>query len=122
MEVSFIRGFFDGDGSVGTYRRSDGTRYVQASFWSGSSKFLERLVSVLRDSGLPPKKVVRRKDGVYGVRYHSRDVLKLEDYMYDGGMCLGRKQVRFKAAREEFGQQFSRVSTGVGPVKKAFIC
>jgi len=92
----FIRGYFDGDGSVffTEYTRTkDGRRgrSLRTNFTSGSEKFLNDLMIILRDEiNLPIQKL-----GVYNngsslkLGYGTRDSDTLLNYMYYEGYQIG---------------------------------
>lgn len=103
----FIRGCFDGDGSVGIHPRN--TRYNAARGWPpdphlnaclcGARPFLEGLQEVLhRQAGIAPKKVyLQRGTTIPMVRWQRADSLRLYEYMYgEGGPCLTRKRRVFE--------------------------
>jgi len=93
----FIRGCWDGDGSV--YFEKDGS--ANASFVSGSRRFVEALVSCLDRLGLPPRTIhVNKNMKSYYFRYSGdKQCSRLFDILYAGvpePMYLSRKLELFK--------------------------
>lgn len=87
--ADFIRGYFDGDGSVyfTTYNRTkDHQRQTdfRCNFTSGSSKFLHSLRNLLtKELGLFPRKVCGYGNGnQYKLEYAGKDAVKLLQFMY----------------------------------------
>jgi LAGLIDADG-like domain len=102
----FIRGCWDGDGSV--YWEGNNTRKPCASFVSGSRDFIEHLMRHLVDLGLPGRtihKSTRSKNPSYYFRYTGLPCVKLYHLLYDGveaSIYLTRKHDRFKAIADCF--------------------
>ena len=95
----FIRGYFDGDGSVffTTYRRTkDGkiTKELRTNFTSGSRQFLERLMQILNTKlGLSIKRLgVFNNGGSLKLGYGSKDSDALLHYMYYDNFRIGLKR------------------------------
>jgi hypothetical protein len=78
----FIRGCWDGDGSVYIDKQSQS---VSASFISGSLNFVEGISKVLKNAGLPERKIHVRKGekSSYYIRFTGTQVAKLYHYLYD---------------------------------------
>lgn len=97
----FIRGCWDGDGSV--YLEGNDTYKPCASYVSGSNNFIEQLVRHLVELGLPDRtihKSTRSKNPSYYFRYSGQPCAKLYHVLYDGvdeSIYLTRKHERFKA-------------------------
>jgi hypothetical protein len=97
----FIRGCWDGDGSV--YLEKNDTYKPCASYVSGSNNFIEQLVRHLVDLGMPDRtihKSTRSKNPSYYFRYSGQPCVKLYHVLYDGvdeSMYLTRKHERFAA-------------------------
>jgi len=92
----FIRGYFDGDGSVffvNYMRTKDGrpTTELRTNFTSGSRKFLEDLMNILHDEiGLPLKKLgVYNNGGSLKLGYGMKDSDTLLRYMYYDKFPIG---------------------------------
>ncbi|OGW93619.1 MAG: hypothetical protein A3K16_00795 [Omnitrophica bacterium RIFCSPLOWO2_01_FULL_45_24] len=96
----FIRGVFDGDGSVYFEKRS--MRYpVRTSFVSSSLEFIEKLEVTLQQLGLPKRAIYKQKtkNGMhYKVRYSHENSKKLFKVMYydiKNGLFMERKYKKF---------------------------
>jgi len=78
----FIRGCWDGDGSVFIEKKIN--RMV-AHFVSGSYKFVEGIVNSLMQAGLPDRTIQtnKRETPSYYIRYAGSQVHQLFHYMYD---------------------------------------
>jgi hypothetical protein len=96
----FIRGVFDGDGSVFFDSRSKSCP-VRANFVSSSKEFIEKLESTLQKLGLPARIIYnqRTKNGIsYMFRYAHEDSKKLFAVLYkdvQNGLFLERKYNKF---------------------------
>ena len=98
---AFLRGVFDGDGSVYVNKTTSNGKfyyYVNCSIVSGSLKFLEQLQAILKNDykiHSTINKDVRCECWSLRVRVKS-SVKKMFDLMYqDGGLCLMRKKNKF---------------------------
>lgn len=78
----FIRGCWDGDGSVFVDKAS---QKMNASFVSGSLEFIEVMVEKLDDAGLPGRTIYRHKHskGSYYFKFTGSQVPILYHYLYD---------------------------------------
>lgn len=98
----FIRGYFDGDGSVGIYKNSSKADYLtlRSSIVSGSKGFLEKVLKFL-----PVKKdhITKNKDKeLYLIELSVNDSISLYNYMYkDSTICLDRKKLIFEKFIQE---------------------
>lgn len=96
----FIRGVFDGDGSVYFDKRSKKCP-IRASFHSGSKDFIEKLEANLQKLGMPKRKISHQKikNGIYyGIRYGHKDSIELFNILYKNAqncLFLDRKYRRF---------------------------
>lgn len=96
----FVRGVFDGDGTV-WYWKDPRWRHpwqMKASFYSGSRLFLEQLRLQLRQhAGLSPGSLATLPTA-FELRYCIADSLRLYQWMYRGSdvPCLLRKRKRFE--------------------------
>lgn len=109
----FVRGYFDGDGSIcyGYYKRSDrgGIRsfVIITTFISGSKDFLEALSSRLfLDTNIGPG-YIGRKGTAWRLAYSIRDSAQLFKYMYEDvgqEMYLTRKYKKFLEAIKLWGR------------------
>jgi hypothetical protein len=107
----FIRGCWDGDGSVYVSRR--GLSQAGASIGSGSKEFIEALKAHLIDLGLPDRPIQlrtmdrskQRKHTFYSIRFSGRDAARLYKLLYTSvpeSLYLSRKQAIFKAIADHF--------------------
>ena len=76
----FIRGCWDGDGSV--YREKEARRLC-ASFVSGSYYFISGILKELIAAGLPEIKIHKHSRRSYSFRYSGKNCIKLYHYLYD---------------------------------------
>ena len=99
----FIRGCWDGDGSVFLERGEKPC----ASYVSGSKDFIERLVGHLVNLGLPDRTIhknVRSKNPSYYFRYTGGQCTNLYHVLYDdvdSSMYLSRKHDAFKKMADQ---------------------
>jgi len=90
----FIRGYFDGDGTVGVYQnlKTHNWKILKSGFCSGSEIFLKELVKYLP---VKNKNVVFNKS-LYIIQFSLMDSIALHDYMYkEFSICLTRKFLKF---------------------------
>lgn len=100
----FIRGFFDGDGSVHfiTYKHSKNGKFytnIRSNFTSGSRHFLESIRDILtKELGLYYRKVCQYGPHQFKLGYAQEDTRKLLEYMYypDHKISLQRKAAFLK--------------------------
>lgn len=91
----FIRGCWDGDGSVYLDKTSNS---IFASFVSGSIDFISSILYHLTNNGLPKRRLYKRGNSYY-FRYTGRQCGKLAKYLYkeaNESMWLNRKYELFK--------------------------
>jgi hypothetical protein len=90
----FIRGYFDGDGTVGAYKnlKNNDWKILKSGFCSGSQKFIIDLLKIL-----PVKnKTIKESNECYITQHSLHDTLNLFEYMYkDYTTCLERKRQIF---------------------------
>ena len=100
----FIRGCWDGDGSV--YCEGNSPNYPCASFVSGSRLFVEGILKQLIILGLPRNIIHSAKNRKsFYFRYRGPDCAALYHVLYDEvpeSMYLNRKQNLFKAIADRF--------------------
>lgn len=93
----FIRGYFDGDGSVGIYVNDKEKNYytLRSSFCCGSEKFLSTLVNLLPTNY---KELKKRKDSsLWTISFSVKDSLSLYNYLYsEATVYLNRKKCKFE--------------------------
>lgn len=119
----FIRGVFDGDGSVYYSKKSENSP-LQCKFYSGSESFITGLKGALESLGMPEKRLYsekgKRQNPYYYIRYCHKDCLKLFKIMYEGlesDLYLKRKYDRFvavinKVVEEKRGNCFAGLKAG----------
>lgn len=91
----FIRGYFDGDGSVTICQNLSGSKWriLKSSFCSGSEEFLKVLSNKLP---LKNKNCYKGKR-IFELKYSLNDSILLYKYMYkNSSICLQRKYLKFK--------------------------
>lgn len=102
----FIRGVFDGDGSVFFEKKSP--RFpLRSSFISGSKDFIKTLENKLRTLGMSKRNIYQQKtkNGIsYMIRYCHNDSTKLFKILYknsQNGLFLARKYNKFLEGFQE---------------------
>lgn len=117
----FIRGVFDGDGSVYFDKRSKNCP-IRTALYSGSKDFIEKLEENLSKLGLPKRNISQQttKNGLYyGVKYGHSDSLKIFYVLYkntQNGLFLERKYNRFIEGMKnclEGGDSFGKRAGGM---------
>lgn len=97
----FIRGVFDGDGTIGRYIVNRG-RYIKYHFGitSASQSFLEKIRDLCGGIG----HIFRERNGVFYWRIQSKPhVVQTGDFIYgDGGFSLSRKKAVYKEIKNEY--------------------
>jgi len=100
--VDFIRGVFDGDGSVFFEKRSPRSP-LKSSFVSSSKKFIQKLEKKLQKLELPPRMIYKQKTKntfSYMIRYAHNDSVKLYNILYknvpENGLYLVRKRDKYR--------------------------
>lgn len=100
----FIRGCWDGDGSVFSEKRRP--HYLKADFVSGSRKFIKSMVEHLKNAGLPERTIYKTKGKrpSYNIKYSGSQCKRLYYFFYDNvpeSLYLKRKYSRFKDFAEK---------------------
>jgi len=129
----FIRGCWDGDGTV--YFESRSGRPV-AKFVCGSKEFIQSMQSVLNSNGLPKQTIciqkykTKRGNGCsFTIQYTGASCAFLFDYLYDGvssEQYLSRKYILFKTAFDKYQgmkediEEYSMRAFGVRLSKNAY--
>lgn len=95
----FVRGVFDGDGSVFFEKRAKAL-CLRTKFCSGSRNFIKIIEERLRDLGIPPRNIYRQKtkNSYYEFKYGHKDSEKLFAILYkniENGLFLERKYRKF---------------------------
>jgi len=108
----FIRGCWDGDGSVYFEKKR---RHLTASFYSGSISFIKGMLAELERAGQPRRTIytLQRKHPSFYFKFHGRDCIKLYHYLYDEvppTQYLERKHASFKkyADKQEKSEKWRR--------------
>jgi hypothetical protein len=89
----FIRGYFDGDGTVGIYKnlKEHNWKILKSGFCSGSKEFIKDLLDII-----PVKNKTIRFSSVYFTQHSLKDTINLYHYMYkDANVFLNRKKEKF---------------------------
>lgn len=102
-ELDFIRGYFDGDGSIGgqypTNSRGTKTKKLQIRFriFSGSKTILEQFNKIFVKHGLKSKSVNKHGKSLYEILYSTNESILIYDLLYKdkNAMFLKRKQQKF---------------------------
>ena len=85
--ADYVRGVFDGDGSVYIRRQA-----LHIEFCSGSEQFVEDLTSAISSTTGLSSKTVNQHGSTYRVQYYSNQARKLLQWIYDGAVIkLERK-------------------------------
>ena len=100
--IDFIRGVFDGDGSVFFEKRSP-KHPLRTSFISSSKGFIETLEVKLRALSMPKRAIYQHKTKnavSYMIRYAHIDSIKLFNLLYnksaiENGLFIARKHTKF---------------------------
>ena len=102
----FIRGCWDGDGSI--YRQRGTQSRWCASFVTGSEPFAAEVVAELVHLGLPSRTIhAESRSHAFYFRWTGRDVVKLADVFYRDvsvEQFLERKRERFRSALSEISE------------------
>lgn len=100
----FIRGCWDGDGSVYITRRDN---RIAASFVSGSMDFVTGMLAMLYKAGLPERRVsptslIRPS---YSFRFSGRSCERLYHFMYDGVPASQYLERKYRIFKDYFDSQ-----------------
>lgn len=116
----FVRGYFDGDGCVYLYRSKGITadlivRKLSIIFTSGSVKFLEDLLELLRYNLDLKQSKVYKGHRSFQLRFATSDTVKIFKFIYhgSGGLFLDRKLEIFK---KYFQLRPVRVDNGISSI------
>lgn len=98
----FVRGFFDGDGTVYIYK-VNGVKQIKADFCCPNRTFLMKFSKILcKYLEIPIKNIHRYKEDsekmeMYTIYFYIKDCKKLYDFMYNGSnLFLRRKKMIFE--------------------------
>lgn len=101
--IDFIRGFFDGDGSI---YESLKEKKVGISFTCASKTFLEEIANFLHtEYNVKLAKIYsqERQHIIYEIRYFKKDSLKLGEIFYDNEyLALARKKEHYFQLKEKY--------------------
>jgi DNA-binding CsgD family transcriptional regulator len=108
---AYIRGYFDGDGTVYQRQRSSTNstwRETVCRFISGSKSFLDRLADELTQRGIRVRKLYRNPNSntnVLPLSTTRSNLLAFASLIYDGStVALERKRAVFESLREQLGR------------------
>ena len=115
FEKDFIRGYFDGDGSVSftehlQYHKNKGKYYMQKSFYAnilGTQNFLEVISEILSKNDIK-NSIKKYSANVPEIRITgSKNLLNFAHYIYDNfSVCLDRKYNKFIQAFPRYDLAF----------------
>ena len=98
-KLDFIRGYFDGDGSVGEqWTKKSKTPMLRTRFFSGSEKMMSQIVEELYNHGVPSVSVKKYKDrNLYHILYSQLSSKKIYNLFYGDNpeIFLKRKKEKF---------------------------
>lgn len=111
----FIRGMFDGDGSISLNTVQTETKgkqiYLRWRLTSGSKKMLEFVQSQLKLIGVPYKKIYclnrKNKQTIYTLEYAGKQALQVFELMYKDNpeLFLKRKKEKFDMYKEYYNKK-----------------
>ncbi len=104
----FIRGYFDGDGSV-----SFTDKYIGLNFVSGSKYFLKEISNILENfAKCKNANLVGISDNYKYIQYNSKeDLYKLYDFLYkDSYFFLERKRIKYDYIIKNFNELKDRIN------------
>ncbi len=89
----FIRGYFDGDGTVSTFKRSNTKNNITlSSGFVGRKDILEQFSKEI----LGKIKTISKKGNIYNLSFHKKDSYTFYKYLYyDATIMLDRKKEKF---------------------------
>jgi intein-encoded DNA endonuclease-like protein len=98
----FIRGFFDGDGSISFNKAPDYKGAWRAVFYCASKDFIYKLKEVLKDEVGINSQNLNKYTSCYAYKFGRLDTIKLGKWMYyDDCLKLDRKYEKFQKAFKE---------------------
>ena len=101
-KIDFIRGFFDGDGSIYELKG----KKVGSSFTCSCKSFLDEIRIFLQDNyglKLPSIHTVKRNILIYDIVYYKYDTLKLGSIFYENDyLALPRKKKKYFELKEKY--------------------
>lgn len=102
---SFIRGYFDGDGSVYLHHRENKYQYVGVKFTSGSQVFLESLKTTLNNNNIKTGNLFfdKRSNSCYLQISNKKAIINFYNFIYkNNGLHLTRKKGVFNVAGYQY--------------------
>jgi LAGLIDADG-like domain len=95
--AAFLRGLFDGDGSVGWYGDGHGQSQYRRAMICGPLAVVTGAGSWLAEQGVRPRDP-RPHGSIWQLTWRHRDSLRLAEIMYsEPGPCMTRKRERFRS-------------------------
>ena len=93
--IDFIRGYFDGDGSISTAGKSA----IRWQICAYNKDILRRIVEILEEYGVPKVSIQSSINrNLYTIQYSTNSTKKIFNILYyDNCFCLKRKYNKFKA-------------------------
>ena len=92
----FIRGYFDGDGSISTA----GSSAIRFQICSATRSTLETMIDFFEEQGVPKISILCRRTGknpLYYFQYSSVSTRKIYEILYyENCLCLPRKEKKYK--------------------------
>jgi hypothetical protein len=103
----FMRGYFDGDGYIGTLKITNESRFVLC----GMSLFLERVMKYIRESTSIESGSIYKDGKIYKLQVGGRNnLIRLREWLYkDATVFLERKQNRFFSIQQDGSSRFKGV-------------
>ena len=97
----FIRGFFDGDGSI--FKDEQG---IRLSITSANKEILEDINTFLKENEIKPSKIYKDHNNVC-IKFRNQASIDIYNLLYyDNCLCLDRKRKRYiKVMKEKYGSK-----------------
>ena len=97
----FIRGYFDGDGSI--FKDEQG---IRLSITSANKEILEDINTFLEENGIKPSKIYKDHNNVC-IKFRSQASIDIYNLLYyDNCLCLDRKKERYiEVMKEKYGSK-----------------
>lgn len=97
--IDYIRGYFDGDGSV-SYQRNNSGKIEACRFQicSATKEVLEWMINYFyEEHNIPKPKIYtqQRVHDLYYFQYSTRATLKIHSVLYNNSLCLSRKKKKY---------------------------
>lgn len=101
-KLDFIRGYFDGDGSIQRLKRKRPTPGMQVDFATGSRSFASSLTKMLNDLIYPKFHVTEKRVNYYNIRCATTGAEEFyRKVYYENCPCLQRKKTKFEDIMKE---------------------